>query len=146
MNYERIKNIIVDLYKELNETFDAFESDFAEAINQQIVQKPKIIIIREGHEEIVEYFEKITQSREAVESFIKEQLAPAVKARHKFDVSSSYHYVVAKETSNSNIEVGRNIQANYAAFKKKLNDSFGITRKDLHELIRTELLNNKTDC
>lgn len=146
MNYERIKNIIVDLYKELNETFDAFESDFAEAINRQIVQKPKIIIIREGHEEIVEYFEKITQSREAVESFIKEQLAPAVKTRHKFDVSSSYHHVVAKETSNSNIEVGRNTQANYAAFKKKLNSSFNITRKDLHELIRTELLNNKTDC
>lgn len=145
MNYERIKNIIIDLYKELNETFDNFEADFAEAINQQIVQKPKIIFIRDGHEEIVEYFEKIIQSRETVESFIKEQLAPAVKARHKFDVSSSYHYIVAKETGNSNIEVGRNLQANYAAFKKKLNTSFDITRKDLHELIRTEPLNNKTD-
>lgn len=145
MNYNRIKNIMIDLYKELSETFDTFESDFTEAINLQIASKPSIIIIRGSHEEIVEYFEKITQSREAVESFIKEQLAPAVKARHKFDVSSSYHYVVAKETSNSNIEVGRNIQANYAAFKKKLNDSFDITRKDLHELIRTELLNNKTD-
>lgn len=145
MNYNRIKNIMVELYKELSETFDTFESDFAEAVNQQVVLKPNIIIIREGHEEIIEYFEKITQSRETVESFIKEQLAPAVKARHKFDVSSSYHYIVAKETSNSNIEVGRNIQANYAAFKKKLNTSFGITRKDLHGLIRTESLNNKTD-
>lgn len=145
MNYNKIKNIIIDLYKELDETFDNFELDFAEAVNQQLMQKPKIIIIREGHEEIVEYFEKITQSRETTESFIKEQLAPAVKARRKFDVSSSYHYVVAKETSNSNIEVGRNLQANYAAFKKKINASFDITRKELHELIRTELLNNKTD-
>ena len=136
MNYDRIKNILVDLYKELSETFDNFETDFAEAVGRQVPQKPTIIFIREGHEEIVEYFEKITQSKEAVESFIKEKLAPAVKARHKFDVSSSYHYVVAKETGNSNIEVGRNIQANYAAFKRKINTSFGIARKDLHELIR----------
>ena len=136
MNYERIKNILIDLYKELSETFDSFETDFAESINQSIAQKPTIIIVRDGHDEIVEYFEKITQSKEAVETFIKEQLAPAVKARHKFDVSSSYHYVVAKETGNSVIEVGRNIQANYATFKRKISTSFGIAQKDLHELVR----------
>lgn len=136
MNYDRIKNILVDLYKELSETFDNFETDFAEAVGRQVPQKPTIIFIREGHEEIVEYFEKITQSKEAVESFIKEKLAPAVKARYKFDVSSSYHYILAKETGNSNIEVGRNLQANYSAFKRKINISFGIARKDLHELIR----------
>lgn len=137
MNYDRIKNIFIDLYKELSETFDTFEADFAAAIGRSTPQKPNIIIIRDGHEEIVEYFEKITQSRETVESFIKEQLAPAVKARQKFDVSSSYHYIVAKETRNSNIEVGRTIQANYAAFKRKLLSSFGMSQKDLHELIRS---------
>ena len=137
MNYDRIKNIFVDLYNELNETFDCFESDFAEAIGKQVAQKPNIVIIRDGHDEIIEYFEKITESRESVESFIKEQLAPAVKARQKFDVSSSYHYIVAKETRNSNIEVGRTIQANYAAFKRKLRTEFKLSQTDIHELIRS---------
>ena len=137
MNYDRIKNILIDLYKELNETFDNFEADFAEAIGKQVPPKPTIIFVRDSHnDEIVEYFEKITQSKETVEIFIKEQLAPAVKARRKFDVSSSYHYAVAKETGNSVIEVGRNLQANYAAFKRKISTSFGIAQKDLHELVR----------
>ena len=137
MNYDRVKNIFIDLYKELSETFDNFETDFAEAIGKQVVQKPNIVIIRDAQDEIIEYFEKITQSREVAESFIKEQLAPAVKARQKFDVSSSYHYIVAKETRNSNIEVGRTLQANYAAFKRKLRIEFKITQTDIHELIRS---------
>ena len=136
MNYDRVKNIFIDLYKELSETFDSFETDFAEAINRSIAQKPTIIIVRDGHEGIVDYFEKITQSRETIEAFVKEQLAPAVRAREKFDVSSSYHYVVAKEARASNIEVGRDAQANYAAFKRKLLGTFGLTQKDLHALIR----------
>ena len=74
MNYDRIKNILIDLYKELNETFDNFEADFAEAIGKQIPAKPTIIFMREGHDEIVEYFEKITQSKETVETFVKELL------------------------------------------------------------------------
>jgi hypothetical protein len=137
MNYDRIKNIFIDLYTELSETFDNFESDFAEAVNKPMPQKPNIVIIRDTHDEIVEYFEKITQSREVVESFIKEKLAPAVKARQKFDVSSSYHYIVAKETRNSNIEVGRASQANYAAFKRKLRVEFKISQTDIHDLIRS---------
>lgn len=138
MNYDRIKNIFIDLYEELSETFDNFETDFAEAIGKSIAQKPNIVIVRNEHQdEIIEYFEKITQSREIVESFIKEQLTPAVKARQRFDVSSSYHYIVAKETRNSNIEVGRTIQANYAAFKRKLKISFGMSQSDIHELIRS---------
>ena len=138
MNYDRIKNIFIDLYEELSETFDNFESDFAEAIGKPVPQKPNIVIIRNDHQdEIVEYFEKITQSREVVESFIKEQLAPAVKARQRFDVGSSYHQIVANETRNSNIEVGRTIQANYAAFKRKLRTDFKISQSDLHELIRS---------
>ena len=136
MNYDRIKNIFVDLYTELSETFDNFESDFAEAINQPVPQKQNIVIIHDTHEEIIEYFEQITKSQEAAESFIKEQLAPAVKARQKFDVSSSYHYVVAKETRNSNIEVGRTPQANYAAFKRKLRTEFKMSQTAIHDLIR----------
>ena len=138
MNYDRIKNIFIDLYEELSETFDNFESDFAEAIGKSAPQKPNIVIIRnDRQDEIIEYFEKITQSREVVESFIKDQLAPAVKARQRFDVGSSYHQIVANETRNSNIEVGRTIQANYAAFKRKLRTDFKISQSDLHELIRS---------
>ena len=138
MNYDRIKNIFIDLYNELNETFDNFEEDFAEAIGKSVPQKPNIVIIRnERQDEIVEYFEKITQSREAIESFIKEQLAPAVKARQRFDVGSSYHQIVANETRNSNIEVGRTVQANYSAFKRKLKVEFKMSQTDIHELIRS---------
>ncbi len=136
MNYDRIKNIFIDLYKELSETFDNFETDFAEAIGKDTPQKPNIIIVRTGYEEILEYFAKITQSRETVEYFIKEQLAPVVKTRRRFDVGSSYHSVVARETRNSNIEVGRTTSANYTAFKKKLRIDFKISQKELHELIR----------
>lgn len=137
MNYDRIKNIFIDLYKELSETFDTFEADFADAIGRPTPQKPNIVIIRAGHEEIIDYFEKITKTRDTVESFIKEQLAPAVKARRRFDVGSSYHQIVANETRNSNIEVGRTVEANYAAFKRKLRIAFKISQKDLHELIRS---------
>jgi hypothetical protein len=35
MNYDRIKNIFIDLYEELCDTFDAFESDFNEAIGRE---------------------------------------------------------------------------------------------------------------
>ena len=136
MNYDRIKTIFIDLYKELDETFDSFENDFAEAINKQIIQKPNIVIIRDQQDELIKYFEKITGSRESVEGFIKEFLAPAVKARQKFDVSSSYHYIIAKEMKTSNIEVGRNTNINYAAFKRKILSSFGLTQKDLHRLIK----------
>ena len=132
MNYNRVKFLFIELYKELCETFDDFETDFATEANLPVeyYDQPN------EQNKITEYFETITQSNEAVENFIKELLAPAVKARQKFDVSSSYHYVVAKETRNSNIEVGRNTAVNYAAFKKKLLSTFGISQKAIHELIR----------
>ena len=130
MNYDRVKNIFVDLYKELCDTFDEFAYDFAELVGQPIP-------VYDESTKINEYFLEITQSMDAVEKFIKEQLAPAVKARQKFDVSSSYHYIVAKEVKTSNIEVGRNPKANYAAFKRTLLSSFGLTQREIHELIRT---------
>lgn len=134
MNYDRIKNIFVDLYRELSETFDDFESDFAEAVEQLALQETAIF---EGSDRVLAYFDEITNSMDAVEKFVKEQLAPAVKARQKFDVSSSYHYVVAKETRTSNIDVGRNTKANYAAFKRELLDSYGLSQREIHELIRS---------
>ena len=137
MNYDRIKDIFVDLYKELSETFNDFETDFADAIDKPVPQKPTIIFVRDSNEEIIEYFEKITQTKEIAETFIREQLAPAVKARQRFDVSSSYHHVVARETNSNNVEVGRTLQANYTAFKIKLKTSFGMAQKDIHEIIRS---------
>lgn len=133
MNYDRIKNIFIDLYEELCETFDDFESDFNDAVGrQQATQKQNAY---PEHDDFIKYFEKITASREAAESFIK-KLAPSVKARQRFDVSSSYHYLVAKDTRSSNIEIGRNIAVNYAAFKRKLVSAYGITQKDIHALIK----------
>jgi hypothetical protein len=137
MNYDRIRDIFIDLYKELSETFDNFEVDFADAIDKPVPSKPTIIYVRESNEEIIEYFEKITQSKETAETFIKEQLAPAVQTRQRFDVSSSYHHVIARETKSNNVEVGRTLQANYTAFKIKLKTAFGIAQRDIHELIRS---------
>jgi hypothetical protein len=130
MNYDKIKNIFADLYKELCDTFDDFAYDFSELVGQPIP-------VYDESTKLEEYFLEITQSIETIEKFIKEQLAPAVKARQKFDVSSSYHYIMAKEARTSNIEAGRNTKVNYAAFKRTLLGNFGLTQRDIHELIRT---------
>ena len=136
MNYDRIKNIFVDLYEELCETFDDFESDFNETIgNNRSIQKPNFYPERN---DVVSYFEKITESEEAVENFIREILAPSVRARSRFDVSSSYHYIIAKETMTSHILVGRDPAVNYNAFIKKLAIEFKLYKKDIHDLIRAE--------
>jgi len=134
MNYDKIKNIFIDLYEELCDTFDNFESDFNEATGrEQILQETKLYPERT---DVVSYFEKITESREAAEDFIKELLAPSVRARNRFDVSSSYHYIVAKETLTSHIVVGRDSTVNYNAFIKKVAADFKLYKKDVHELIR----------
>jgi hypothetical protein len=135
MNYDRIKNIFVDLYEELCETFDDFESDFNEAIGSRTTREPNFYPERN---DVVSYFEKITESREAAENFISEILAPSVRARSRFDVSSSYHYIIAKETMTSHILVGRDPVVNYNAFVKKLATEFKLYKKDIHELIRAE--------
>jgi len=134
MNYDRIKSIFIDLYEELCDTFDDFESDFNEATgHEQILHETQLY---PEQNDVVSYFEKITESRETAEAFIKELLAPAVKARNRFDVSSSYHYIIAKETLTSHIIVGRDSTVNYNAFIKKLTSDFKLYKKDLHELIR----------
>jgi hypothetical protein len=134
MNYDRIKNIFIDLYEELCDTFDNFESDFNEAIGrEQILRETNFYPERA---DVVSYFEKITESRESAEDFIKELLAPSVKARNRFDVSSSYHYIIAKETLTSHIIIGRDSAVNYNAFIKKLVADFKLYKKDVHELIR----------
>ncbi len=135
MNYDRIKNIFVDLYEELCETFDDFESDFNKAIGNREVQAPNFYPERN---DVVGYFEKITGSKEAAENFISEILAPSVRARNRFDVSSSYHYVVARETMTSLVLVGRDTNVNYNAFIKKLATEFKLYKKDIHDLIRAE--------
>jgi hypothetical protein len=141
MNYDRIKNIFIDLYEELCDTFDAFESDFNEAIGRE--QKLQERTLYPEQSDVVSYFEKITASKEAAENFIKELLAPAVKARNKYDVSSSYHYLIAKETMASHIIVGKDPAVNYNTFIKKLATDFKLYKKDVHELIR-ETNNIKT--
>lgn len=135
MNYSRIKNIFVDLYEELCETFDDFESDFTAAVGIRVTSESNLY---PEQSDILSYFEKITESREAAETFICEHLAPSVKARNRFDVSSSYHYVVARETMTSLVLVGRDTNVNYNAFVKKLATEFKLYKKDIHDLIRSE--------
>lgn len=134
MNYDRIKNIFIDLYEELCDTFDDFESDFNEAAGRERI--PYETSLYPERNDVIRYFENITGSREAAEEFIKKLLAPSVKARNKFDVSSSYHYIIAKETLTSHIIVGRDSTVNYNAFIKKLAADFKLYKKDVHELIR----------
>jgi hypothetical protein len=133
MNYDRIKTIFIDLYEELCNTFDAFESDFSIAINQEVTCESSLY---PGQNAVSQYFESITVTKDAACDFITKLLAPAVIARNKFDVSSSYHYVLAKETLASQILIGRDRTVNYSAFIKKLSIDFGLTKKDVHELIR----------
>ena len=133
MNYDRIKNIFTDLYEELCNTFDNFESDFNKATGREQISQETNFYSKQN--DVISYFEKVTESKEAVESFIK-KLAPLVRSRQRFDVSSSYHYLVAKETRNSNIEIGRNTAVNYAAFKRKLASTYQMTQKDIHALIK----------
>jgi hypothetical protein len=135
MNYSRIKNIFVDLYDELCETFDDFEADFSEVIGNRALQESSLYPERT---DVVCYFEKITESQEAAENFIIELLAPAVRARNRFDVSSSYHTVIARETMTSLVIVGRDPAVNYNAFVKKLATGFKLYKKDIHDLIRAE--------
>ena len=134
MNYDKIKNIFIDLYEELCDTFDDFESDFNEATGREQAQHETNLYPERN--DVVSYFEKITESREMAEAFIKELLAPSVKARNRFDVSSSYHYIIAKETLTSHIIVGRDSTVNYNAFIKKLTVDFKLYKKDVHDLIR----------
>ena len=134
MNYDRIKSIFIDLYEELCDTFDDFESDFNEATGRERISHETNFYPERN--DVVSYFEKITESREIAEAFIKELLAPSVKARNRFDVSSSYHYIIAKETLTSHIIVGRDSTVNYNAFIKKLASDFKLYKKDVHELIR----------
>lgn len=88
-------------------------------------------------EDAIKYFNEITSSKEAIESFLKEKVAPYVKARKTFDVSSSYHSAFAKEVKTSAIEIGRNAAVNYAAFKDILFTDFGYTKKDIFTLIKS---------
>jgi hypothetical protein len=141
MNYDRIKTIFIDLYEELCDTFDNFEFDFYEATEHEQISQKNTLYPEQS--DVVSYFEKITASKEAAEDFIKELLAPAVKARNKFDVSSSYHYLIAKETMASHLIVGKDPAVNYNAFRKKLTTNFKLYKKDIHELIR-ETNNIKT--
>lgn len=133
MNYDRIKTIFIDLYEELCDTFDNFETDFNEAIGQEVITQNKLY---PEQNDVIEYFEKITETREVTEEFIRNLLAPAVKGRNKFDVSSSYHYLLAKETLASHILIGRDSRVNYNAFIKKLTTEFKFYKKDIHELIK----------
>ena len=85
----------------------------------------------------VEYFNKITSSLEAAVSFVKEKLAPYVNARQKFDISSCYAMVLAKETSGNHVNIGKDTALNYNAFVDKTSNAYGLLKKDIAHFIKT---------
>ena len=143
MNYDRIKSIFIALYDELCETFDTFELDFKTVIEQE--QLEHIPSTSEGPDQEaiakLAYFEKITESKDSAEKFIKEVLAPLANTRSRFDLSNSYHQVVARETATSVIKVSRDPAVNYTAFKRKLAMDFKVYKKDILNLVKN--LNNE---
>lgn len=138
MNYDRIKDIFIDLYEELCETFDNFEYDFKEATSNGSTDNIDGISSKQISDTTAKlaYFEKITNSVEAANHFIKEVLAPIANTRSRFDVCNSYHQAVARETATSVIKVSRDPDVNYAAFKRKLAMNFKIYKKDIIELVK----------
>lgn len=92
---------------------------------------------RSGMQSPEEYFNDITSSVAAISAFVKDQLIPYVNNRQRFDPSSSYSSILAKNTtSGSNVDILRNSSVNYKAFLAKIS-TFGITRADLLNFIKT---------
>lgn len=92
---------------------------------------------RSGMSSPEEYFNDITSSVAAISAFVKDQLIPYTNNRQRFDPSSSYSSILAKNTtSGSNVDILRNSSVNYKAFLAKIS-TFGITRADLLNFIKT---------
>lgn len=81
---------------------------------------------------IMEYFHKITSSREAVIDFIKNEMA------HYKDKSANgpYHKAVAKNTTTSQADVSLNNLYNYSAFLNAI-EEYGFNYKDVYAIYRT---------
>jgi C4-type Zn-finger protein len=83
---------------------------------------------------IIEYFHKITSSREAVTDFIKNELTQ-YKVEH--DYSSAYNKVMASKTSMTSVyEVSQNAKYNYPAFLAAISE-YGLTKKDIKSIYQT---------
>lgn len=92
---------------------------------------------RSGMPSPEEYFDNITSSIEAITTFVKNKLIPYVNSKQRFDPSSCYSSILARDTSSgSNVAILRNPSINYKAFLAKLG-TFGITRADLLNFIKT---------
>lgn len=81
-----------------------------------------------------EYFKSITKDRSSVIAFVKEVLAPYEHGRARPDLSSSYCAAIAGKTSATGLEIGRDNNCNYKAFRAAIIE-FGIGKKYLDDLI-----------
>lgn len=83
-----------------------------------------------------EFFKAITGTEKLVKKFIKELLAPAVKGRANFDITTAYHGVIAANSNADNLSVTRNPACNFAAFSELISQKFSINRGELRELVK----------
>ena len=81
---------------------------------------------------IMEYFHRITSSREAVIEFIKNEMA-GYKDK---SANGPYHKAVAKNTTTSQADVSLNNLYNYNAFLSAI-EEYGFNYKDVYSIYRT---------
>lgn len=102
--------------------------------------KPTLQETKAGMPTPEEYFKQITSSLEAISNFVIKEWAPYALAKARFDLSSSYSTALAKVTNGNHIEIGKNSQYNYKAFLRNISSAYGITKKDLINLMKTGTL------
>jgi hypothetical protein len=84
---------------------------------------------------IMEYFHKITSSREAVINFIQNEMARYnVKAQSPY--MHTYSMAIAKNTTSGQLDVKQNNLYNYQAFLNAI-DEFGFNNKDVASIYKT---------
>lgn len=84
------------------------------------------------------YFKEMTSSRDTLEAFIKEHLAPAVAGRTIHNVGGAYYGALAKNSCETATSIVHNTICNYKAFKKKL-ESYSISPEELSKLLAVEV-------
>lgn len=135
-NYDNPENTAPDvlylrkLVKEQDLTIYVYQSKEESNIPDIDLSKKQAKVLKRLS--IMEYFHKITSSREAVIDFIKNEMA------HYKDksVNGPYHKAMAKNTTTSQADVSLNNLYNYSAFLGAI-EEFGFNYKDVYAIYRT---------
>jgi hypothetical protein len=137
-NYDNEQNTAPDvmwlrkLVKEQDLTIYVYQSKEESNIPNIDLSKKQVRTLKRPS--IMEYFHKITSSREAVIDFIWNELT---KYKVDHDHSSAYNKVMASKTSvASMLDVLQNTKYNYPAFLEAISE-YGLTKKDIKSIYQT---------